>query len=126
MIKLNYSTIFASIGALRELQDEKLPPRAALNIYKLVKKLDSELSDFREISTKIYDKYEVPTNTQGYDISQLPESKIREVTGELDSILSDTVEVDIPQNKFEDLDKYNINISPSALLVLDWLINTDG
>jgi hypothetical protein len=124
-MKIQYKQILGSVGAYRELQNFKFPPKIALDIYKLGKELDRELEAYNELSRNIYKEHKVPEVDGRYNFEKMKPEDFQVFTKELEELLDAEAEIKdyhIPMSVFE---KFNLNISPNMISALEWLIKPE-
>src|SRR5512141_735629 len=123
-MKLTYRQLVSSIGAFNELQELRLTPKMALDIYKLGKELERELAAYRELSSKIYLQYGATTTPEsgGLDTSTIKSEDYPKLGEDMDELLDSECEIKdyaIPMESFE---KFSLNISPRMIGSLEWLL----
>lgn len=123
-MKLKFKQIVSSVAPFRELSESKFPPRTSLDIYKLGKELDKELSAYQELSKKIYVLHKVPSDDVGnYDLKKLKQEDLEKFFKDLEELLELEVEIGDYSLDIATFERFNIAISPAMLTVLDWLID---
>lgn len=121
-MKITFRQLLDSVNSFKELQDIKFSPKVALTIYKTGKSLDKELQTYKDLATKIYEDHEVPKTETGFDFGKLEKDKYSELTKDLDELLSSEIDIEDRNLYVEDLERFNIEISPRNLVNLDWFI----
>lgn len=124
-MNIKYRQLLGSVPAFKELQGLKLPPRNSLDIYKLGKALDKEIEAYQDLSKELYKRHKVPQTQDGFDLTKLKTEDFDALAKDLDELLDseiDLKDVSIPVEVFE---KYDIPITASMLIALDWLIKVE-
>lgn len=125
-MKIKFKQIVSSVAPFRELSESKFPPKTSLDIYKVGKELDRELTAYQDLSRKVYLANKVPSDELGnYDLKQLQPKELEKFFKDLEELLNLEVEINDYKISMDTLERYNVSISPSTLAALDWLIDVE-
>lgn len=117
-MKVSYTRILLSRQALSRLLNEKLPPRAAYNIAKMVKFInDTVANDIDLYRQKVFDSLGIKEGDEAA-LSAVAD----QVNEEMESFLKNEIEVPVGGLKLSDLGT-NAAITPNEILALDYLIS---
>lgn len=127
-IKLkNYETISA-INAIKELMDSKLPSKVSWNLSKNFRKLNETIEDFNSCEQKLVGQYAVKDSNGEIKLDELQQFTIMPefvsiFNKERNEFLNYEDTIDIHAIKLSDLT--NVEVSPTALYGLDFMIEDD-
>ena len=114
--------------ALREFTKISLPIKVSLRVIKVIRKYDELANDIDNAIKILQEKYSVKDDEGNTVVSKdedgresIELSDTLEFKKELNDLLSEENEIDIPELTEHDLG--NIIIEPSVLLDLDWLFS---
>jgi len=123
-MKLKLTTLLEGVEALKVLTSLPLRARTSFRLAKLTKSLDSHLEIFQESRKEVIEKYQSEeTDDNGNTKMVIPADNIEEYSKEITELISEEVEIDVPEITLDDLG--NIEIEAKHLSVLDWLIKED-
>jgi hypothetical protein len=109
--------VIGAFPALQRLQRERLSAPIAFRLAKLVRKLEQEGKAFESTRMQILQRF----RGEGEEI---PPEQQQEAIAELDGLLDETVEVDLPRIAIEDLGRAEITTADA--LALEWLFTEGG
>lgn len=127
-IKLkNYETISA-INAIKELMDSKLPSKVSWNLSKNFRKLNETIEDFNSCEQKLVRQYAVKDSNGEIKLDERQQFTITSefvpiFNKERNEYLNCEDTMDIHIIKLSDL--VNVEVSPTALYSLDFMIEDD-
>lgn len=113
-VTLTIREVFNSSGAMKELMAVPMPAQTALNLSRLIKKLNTEIETGQEVMDKIRKKYMDP------ETGKLRDPKTEdEFQKEVDELMASTIEIDHKPIAIGVLGTQNVKLS--ALVGLDWV-----
>lgn len=122
--QIELNTILESIEGLKVLSGLPLKAKTAFRISKLVKELDSNLETFNESRKKVIDTYKTEsdeTDKDGNKLEVIPQENMEDYIKELSALVSEKVEIDVPEIGLDDLGE--VEIEARHLSALGWLIS---
>lgn len=127
-LTLNNERIVNTIDVLGELNNAKLPVKAAYAITKNINKINTELKAYNEEKVKLIDKYAEKDEKGKLKINEignvmLKEEHIEDWNRDIAELLSIENEIDIHMINLDDLLNSNCNISPAGLVAIGFMIN---
>jgi hypothetical protein len=112
-------TLVDSKEALIHVFHEKLPALTAKRFLKLIDDSNVHFKQFEDIRIKLVKEYGVPTEDNPDNYTVL-EDKQEEFFKDINALLDEEVEIDVPEITLTQLG--NITIMPVDLQLLEWLI----
>lgn len=119
---MKLSKVINSIEGLNQLAKTKLPVSLGFRISTAINNLNPLIENYYKTRNELLKKHgkeviEKDKPTGRYDI---PKEKVDEFNKELEELNDTEIDVKLPEIKLSELG--NIEIEPSALVNLDWLI----
>lgn len=121
---LNNSQVVSLLGALKELQETKLPFRISMVFAKNIKLLEAENDFFANQEREFAMKYlEVDPETQQFietqpNVFKIKEDMLDECREAREALDAFTCEVDLKKLKMEDFEKFEVTPKQAAALEL--------
>lgn len=111
-----------STTALNKLVDQKLPIKVSFQLSTFLSKTNPELTNFDKLRTEKIQEYGERVIKDGKPTEEytIPKDKVEEWSKEINELLEQEIDVKIPDIKIDDLG--DINIEPTSLMGLEWLI----
>jgi hypothetical protein len=114
-MKVELGKIVASSEPLGKLMQEKMPIATSFRLAKVLKSVQAELETYDETRKKLIEEL-------GVDGEIKQDSKnFEKFVKEMNNLLAEKVSVKVEKIKSENLSK--VEISPSDLLALEWIID---
>jgi hypothetical protein len=114
---MKLATLINSLEALKELGQARMKASIAFRVKKLITTVALHETAFNEARAELFKK--VGEDSGNGQIHILPEHST-EFTEEFNALLAEEVEVNVPSISIDDLG--DVQIEPSRLITLDWLI----
>lgn len=126
-MKLTNRKIIDSTTTLNSLAQKQLPIKVSYAIAKNVSKIENELKIYNSERKKLLDKYCIKDEEGKNKIDENNQLKIKDEhlkdwNKEINELLDIEVEIDIHKFKESDLMCCNFEISPSELMLIDYMI----
>lgn len=126
--RMKIETIVSSISALNTISQIKLPAVASYKIGKMIKNFSDEYKIYAETKNKLLEQYGVPKkikdkvmkDSKGNIIYDFPGDKKEKFEKEIQTLLAQEVDVDIPEIKVADFK--GVEIESWVFASLNWLI----
>lgn len=127
-MKLKISELYDLSVGLDELAQKDIPISLSLKVKRSIKAVKEELISPDQIRQEITDKYK--DKDLGGGRSQIKEGKEEEFMSEINELMWQEVEVDIPKIDIKDLENVKMNgeeisIKPKTLMQLESILNAD-
>lgn len=106
-----------NVKPLQELVEQKMPIATAYKIGKLIKECEVIIELFEGHKKELFEKF---GNTLEDNNIEIPQENVEEFSKEIEVYLNEEIEIEVPAITIDMLG--NIEIEPSALASLDWLI----
>lgn len=106
---VTYNEILKAAQALKKLAQKELNIKTAVNLARLIKKLDGELEVFNDKYRELLEKYGKENDEGGYSI---PKEKQKEFSENLTQLINVEIEIDGGKINIED----DIKIEPAIIL----------
>ena len=114
---MKLATVINSLEALKELGRTKMKAPIAFRIKKLISVLAVHESAFIGARKELFEKF---GKDSGDGILRVQPEHVNDFNIEYEALLEEDIEVDIPNITIDDIS--DVEIEPSRLLTLDWLI----
>lgn len=127
-IKLKNYEIISAINSMQEIMNTKLPSKTSWNLSKNFKKLDEAIKDFNEFQYELLKQYAIKEANgeikfdENQQFTIIPEYKTK-FNKERNDLLNFEDTLSIHSIKLSDLE--NVDISPTTLYGLDFMIEDD-
>lgn len=117
MIELKMIELINSIEALREINSQVLPMRAAFQLARISREVQKEYDTFETARKKLLETYGTKEENGNYKISK---ENVEDFNNEINDLLQIDIQLNIEPVVLEDLE--DINISPQNILYLEKFI----
>lgn len=122
-MKVTIQQLLNSVQGIRDLHSAKLPGKVALSVIRISKKVDAALADFNDTRKKmIEDTGATPDDAGNYQF-ETPEAA-QALAMEIAGVAM--AEVDIDHNPIPFSKLSSVDMTPSTLGAIEWMIDTEA
>lgn len=117
-VTLKLGEIVASAETLKVVAATKMPVKTSYRLNKMLRLVSKEVKIYEEEKGKVFEEY---GESAGEGLLQIKEEHKDDAKKELDTLLDQDVELDLPDVSLDDLG--NLQVTPLELQVLEPLLN---
>ena len=126
-MKISYEQLLTKTNALNAMSNKELPVKVSYAIAKNVLNIQKELELYDSQRQKLINKYSVKDESGSpvIDIDnniQIEETNMSDWRRDISELLQIENEIDIIKFNISDLDNYNLTITPSELILIDYMV----
>ena len=122
MITVTLKDILDGQETLQKLSGSELPGRTAFQIGRLLKKLETVLTEYNDTRIKLLEKYANRTEDGNFELNdkneyQFTQENIEIYIKEINNLISEEIEIDVMPIRLEDIE--NLTFTPSEMAILE-------
>jgi len=119
-MQVTVGQLAAAEGALKRLQQERLPARVAFRLARILREVDPVLRAYNKAHTPLVERFWIPTEKENIYKPPKEEKAWEEYKKERDPLWAETVEINA--SPLTETDLAGAAISAGDVLALEWMI----
>lgn len=126
-MKVSNEKLVNSVGTLRKISNTELPIKVSFNLAKNIGIIEKELETFNNEKSRIIEKYAVKDADNKVIVAEngtvnIASENVQAWNIEISELLKQENKVDLYSLDIKDIEKCNLLITPSEILLIDYML----